>query len=122
MPRPLTDRGKGSYWTVNDNVDPRTGVHRIRKKKPKSGSKRGIQSQDQDGEQPQDQAQAGMDEDVDYHPGAGVDPAAAANAAAAAAVAANVYQDPNFVPPPVMAADGSGPSRQAQAFPPPYGT
>jgi forkhead box protein J2/3 len=37
VPRPLTDRGKGSYWTVNDNVDPRTGVHRIRKKKPKKG-------------------------------------------------------------------------------------
>lgn len=36
--RPLTDRGKGSYWTVNDSVDPRTGVHRIRKKKGK-GSK-----------------------------------------------------------------------------------
>ena len=34
MPRPLTDRGKGSYWTVNDNVDPRTGVHRVRKKRP----------------------------------------------------------------------------------------
>ncbi|PAV20994.1 forkhead box c2 [Pyrrhoderma noxium] len=33
VPRPLTDRGKGSYWTVNDNVDPRTGVHRIRKKR-----------------------------------------------------------------------------------------
>lgn len=33
--RPLTDRGKGSYWTVNDAVDPRTGVHRIRKKKGK---------------------------------------------------------------------------------------
>jgi forkhead box protein J2/3 len=32
----LTDRGKGSYWTVNDNVDPRTGVHRVRKKKPKA--------------------------------------------------------------------------------------
>ncbi|EJD01412.1 uncharacterized protein FOMMEDRAFT_88315 [Fomitiporia mediterranea MF3/22] len=31
--RPLTDRGKGSYWTVNDNIDPRTGVHRIRKKR-----------------------------------------------------------------------------------------
>lgn len=35
VPRPLTDRGKGSYWTVNDSVDPRTGVHRIRKKKGK---------------------------------------------------------------------------------------
>ncbi|KAF8665691.1 hypothetical protein AX16_000144 [Volvariella volvacea WC 439] len=35
VPRPLTDRGKGSYWTVNENVDPRTGVHRVRKKKTK---------------------------------------------------------------------------------------
>lgn len=32
VPRPLTDRGKGSYWTVDDNVDPRTGVHRVRKR------------------------------------------------------------------------------------------
>ncbi|TFY83936.1 hypothetical protein EWM64_g50 [Hericium alpestre] len=39
--RPLTDRGKGSYWTVNDNVDPRTGVHRVRKKKPKGSRGRG---------------------------------------------------------------------------------
>lgn len=38
VPRPLTDRGKGSYWTVNDNVDPRTGVHRIRNK---GGKRRG---------------------------------------------------------------------------------
>ncbi|KAG6838010.1 hypothetical protein H0H93_008404 [Arthromyces matolae] len=44
VPRPLTDRGKGSYWTVNDNVDPRTGVHRIRKKKTKS-SKRGSEEE-----------------------------------------------------------------------------
>lgn len=36
VPRPLTDRGKGSYWTVNDSVDPRTGVHRVRKKKGKT--------------------------------------------------------------------------------------
>jgi forkhead box protein J2/3 len=50
VPRPLTDRGKGSYWTVNDNVDPRTGVHRIRKKKPK-GAKRNSE-----------------EADVDYHP------------------------------------------------------
>ncbi|KAI1783974.1 hypothetical protein LXA43DRAFT_902541 [Ganoderma leucocontextum] len=33
VPRPLTHRGKGSYWTVNDNVNPRTGVRRIRNKK-----------------------------------------------------------------------------------------
>ncbi|KDQ64652.1 hypothetical protein JAAARDRAFT_28293 [Jaapia argillacea MUCL 33604] len=39
VPRPLTDRGKGSYWTVNDNVDPRTGVHRVRKKKPKKSDR-----------------------------------------------------------------------------------
>ncbi|KAG6378497.1 hypothetical protein JVT61DRAFT_12757 [Boletus reticuloceps] len=46
VPRPLTDRGKGSYWTVNDNVDPRTGVHRVRKKKPKGA--KGRQSEEQD--------------------------------------------------------------------------
>jgi hypothetical protein len=46
--RPLTDRGKGSYWTVNDSVDPRTGVHRVRKKKAK-GSK-GNASDDLDGD------------------------------------------------------------------------
>ncbi|KAF8341331.1 uncharacterized protein EI90DRAFT_3033536 [Cantharellus anzutake] len=33
VPRPLTDRGKGAYWTVNDNVDPRSGSHRSRKKR-----------------------------------------------------------------------------------------
>ncbi|KAF9509501.1 hypothetical protein BS47DRAFT_1349173 [Hydnum rufescens UP504] len=33
MPRPLTDRGKGAYWVVNDNIDPRSGVHRERKRK-----------------------------------------------------------------------------------------
>ncbi|KAJ7591320.1 hypothetical protein C8J56DRAFT_559505 [Mycena floridula] len=54
VPRPLTDRGKGSYWTVNDHVDPRTGVHRIRKKKPK-GAKGGRGSEEE--------------QDVDYHPG-----------------------------------------------------
>ncbi|KAK7060241.1 hypothetical protein VNI00_001006 [Paramarasmius palmivorus] len=51
VPRPLTDRGKGSYWTVNDNVDPRTGVHRVRKKKSKGSKARS--------------PEAG---DVDYHP------------------------------------------------------
>ncbi|KAF5387913.1 hypothetical protein D9615_000143 [Tricholomella constricta] len=53
VPRPLTDRGKGSYWTVNENVDPRTGVHRIRKKKSK-GAKR-----------------ASEEADVEYNPGDG---------------------------------------------------
>lgn len=51
VPRPLTDRGKGSYWTVNENVDPRTGVHRIRKKKTKGSKNR-----------------ASEEADADYHP------------------------------------------------------
>lgn len=45
MPRPLTDRGKGAYWTVNDNVDPRAGVQRIRKKKPRGPTVNGKQNQ-----------------------------------------------------------------------------
>ena len=49
VPRPLTDRGKGSYWTVNDNVDPRTGVHRVRKKRVSKNSGRG-NGDDGDGE------------------------------------------------------------------------
>jgi forkhead box protein J2/3 len=53
VPRPLTDRGKGSYWTVNEHVDPRTGVHRIRKKKSKSAK----------------QGRTSEEADVDYHPG-----------------------------------------------------
>ncbi|KAJ3723300.1 hypothetical protein C8R42DRAFT_578636 [Lentinula raphanica] len=48
VPRPLTDRGKGSYWTVNDNVDPRTGVHRIRKKKGPKGKTRSSEEPDVD--------------------------------------------------------------------------
>ncbi|KAF9057416.1 hypothetical protein BJ165DRAFT_1326935, partial [Panaeolus papilionaceus] len=51
VPRPLTDRGKGSYWTVNENVDPRTGVHRIRKKKTKN-----------------QKATTSEEPDADYHP------------------------------------------------------
>ncbi|VDB90136.1 unnamed protein product [Peniophora sp. CBMAI 1063] len=44
VPRPLTDRGKGSYWTVNESVDPRTGVHRVRAPKqptPAEGTENG---------------------------------------------------------------------------------
>ncbi|KAF9055028.1 hypothetical protein BDZ89DRAFT_1152846 [Hymenopellis radicata] len=55
VPRPLTDRGKGSYWVVNENVDPRTGVHRIRKKKSTKGSKNAARN---DSEEPE----------VDYTP------------------------------------------------------
>uniref|UniRef100_D8PKJ7 Fork-head domain-containing protein n=2 Tax=Schizophyllum commune (strain H4-8 / FGSC 9210) TaxID=578458 RepID=D8PKJ7_SCHCM len=60
VPRPLTDRGKGSYWTVNDNVDPRTGVHRVRKKKGGKGKSRG------------DSVEA--DQDYHQHAEAGYDP------------------------------------------------
>lgn len=40
VPRPLTDRGKGSYWTVDDSVDPKQGIHRVRsrRRKTKHGS------------------------------------------------------------------------------------
>lgn len=60
VPRPLTDRGKGSYWTVNDAVDPRTGVHRIRKKKGKTtkGATNGASATGSDD----------PDMDVDYAP------------------------------------------------------
>lgn len=51
VPRPLTDRGNGSYWTVKDNVDPRTGVHHIRKRES-NGAKR----------------RTSEDDDIDYHP------------------------------------------------------
>ncbi|EIW82258.1 hypothetical protein CONPUDRAFT_122988 [Coniophora puteana RWD-64-598 SS2] len=94
VPRPLTDRGKGSYWTVNDNVDPRTGVHRVRKKKPKSGRRKGTS------EEPQD---------VDYHPSEGF--------------AGDPHGHPGFVPPPPMHPDEAGPSRQPPypMYPPPPG-
>lgn len=118
VPRPLTDRGKGSYWTVNDNVDPRTGVHRVRKKKNKGGSKKSSgQQRNSQGESPeQDVPPQGnpLEEDVDYHPGAAQEAAA--------------YTDPGYVPTPIIASDGAGPSRQPTAqpqtaqFQPPYGT
>lgn len=59
--RPLTDRGKGSYWTVNDHVDPRTGVHRVRKKKSKAKGR--VVSEDEP--------------DMDYHPADGYEDATA---------------------------------------------
>lgn len=91
VPRPLTDRGKGSYWTVNDNVDPRTGVHRVRKKKPKGSKARQSSEQQQN--------------DVDYHPDE----------------ATGFPDPHQYVqgPPPQMHPDQAGPSRQAP-YPPPY--
>ncbi|KAG8834216.1 hypothetical protein FRC17_009362 [Serendipita sp. 399] len=34
--QPLTDRGKGSYWTVDDSVDPKQGIQRIRNRRRKT--------------------------------------------------------------------------------------
>jgi forkhead box protein J2/3 len=82
VPRPLTDRGKGSYWIVNDNVDPRTGVHRVRKKKGKSSSQR--RSVDAD---------VG---DVDYHP---PEPAFDASAFEQQRAVVGMPPDPTGAPP-----------------------
>jgi len=73
VPRPLTDRGKGSYWTVNDNVDPRTGVHRVRKKKPKA--RRGQSRPPEDAEEYQQQSvQPQYESPAQYVPGPPLDP------------------------------------------------
>jgi forkhead box protein J2/3 len=103
VPRPLTDRGKGSYWTVNDNVDPRTGVHRVRKKKPKGKGR-----SQSTGDQPSEQQGDSQVEDVDY-------PQAEAEQ----------FQDQAFVPPPIIAAEAGPSARPPVAppgYPPPYGT
>ncbi|KAG2013964.1 hypothetical protein CC2G_010821 [Coprinopsis cinerea AmutBmut pab1-1] len=110
VPRPLTDRGKGSYWTVNENVDPRTGVHRIRKKKNK---KRGSSEPDAEyrpAEQPAQQPPPPPPAPQHFE-----DP----HAAAAAAAAAGAH--PQFVPPPTIATDDANASRQPPApYPPAY--
>ena len=101
VPRPLTDRGKGSYWTVNDNVDPRTGVHRVRKKKNKSSKNRGseeVESQSQTQEYASE-AQASAPQTFD-------DP--------------NTHPHAQFVAPPAMHPDEAGPNRQQVPYPPPY--
>lgn len=101
VPRPLTDRGKGSYWTVNDNVDPRTGVHRVRKKKSKNSKNRGS-------EEVESQSQT-----QEY-------------ASEAQASAPQSFEDPNahphaqFVAPPAMHPDEAGANRQQVPYPPPY--
>lgn len=53
MARPLTDRGKGAYWTVNDTVDPRSGIHRDRKKKRRKSKKRPSETSDDARETPE---------------------------------------------------------------------
>ncbi|KAF7313578.1 Fe-S cluster assembly protein DRE2 [Mycena chlorophos] len=92
--RPLTDRGKGSYWIVNDDVDPRTGVHRIRKRKPKSGKSRAS---------PEEQ-------DVDFEGGNNAEASGSAPGPAAFEEAAYQVQ----VPPPL---DENG---QPLPYPPPF--
>jgi forkhead box protein J2/3 len=73
VPRPLTDRGKGSYWTVNDNVDPRTGVHRVRKKKPKA--RRGQSRPAEEAEEYQQQTvQPQFESPTQYVPAPPMDP------------------------------------------------
>jgi len=90
VPRPLTDRGKGSYWTVNDNVDPRTGVHRVRKKKPKA--RRG-------------QSRPAAVEEAEEYQQQSVQPQ---------------YENPvQYVPAPPMDPNDPGPSRPGP-YPPPY--
>lgn len=92
VPRPLTDRGKGSYWTVNENVDPRTGVHRVRKKKGKKNSR--------GSEEP----------DTDYHP------------PEQAGTPSNNFEDPAAAAAAVFAApalgEEGGSNRAGPAYPP----
>ncbi len=57
--------------------------------------------------QHQEEQQPVIEQDVDYHPGATTE--------------AQTYPDPTFVPPPIIATDGPGPSRQ-QSYPPTYPT
>ncbi|KAJ7862313.1 hypothetical protein B0H13DRAFT_2567488 [Mycena leptocephala] len=83
VPRPLTDRGKGSYWTVNNNVDPRTGVHRTRKKKTKCTKGRsleedGVEYHPPDGRFDESQytlAESGASHQSPPFPGAAYEPA-----------------------------------------------
>jgi forkhead box protein J2/3 len=96
VPRPLTDRGKGSYWTVDDNVDPRTGVHRVRKKKSKKDKSQEI-VQDSDFQDGADYAAAAQQQNFDDPHAQFVQPVPEAEtsrnvvAAAAAAYAAPAY-------------------------------
>ncbi|KAF8592612.1 hypothetical protein K439DRAFT_1625953 [Ramaria rubella] len=69
VPRPLTDRGKGSYWTVNDSVDPRTGVHRVRKKRTKTNtSQQQQQQQHHHSQQEEDQTQSDQQMAMSFDP------------------------------------------------------
>ncbi|KAL5508220.1 hypothetical protein ACEPAH_5839 [Sanghuangporus vaninii] len=91
VPRPLTDRGKGSYWTVNDNIDPRTGVHRIRKRRGKQ-SKRNSHNE--------------VEQDIDYAP----DEVAAPAPTAGFESAAPAYEQPQ----PVAAPPATGTSESSE--------
>lgn len=86
---------------MNDNVDPRTGVHRVRKKKPK-GKGRSQSQSDQQGEPGE-----GQPEDIDYPQGD------------------QQFQEQNFAAPAIVPNE-AGPSGRPPVpppgFPQPYGT
>jgi len=105
VPRPLTDRGKGSYWTVNDNVDPRTGVHRIRKKKNKSAK----------------QGRPSEEPDADYHPDGNFDdPHAQFVPTPMHPDQAGADRPPVPYPPPYPPFDPNFPMMAGMRFPPPF--
>lgn len=72
MPRPLSDRGKGSYWTVNEDVDPRSGVTRDRSKTKDTNSK--TRSGKAKHDSPiSDGGEHVMCDDPNFHPGSSAD-------------------------------------------------
>lgn len=106
VPRPLTDRGKGSYWTVNDSVDPRTGVHRVRKKKGKisKGNTAGTSGTGSDD----------PDVDPDYAPPANGTDGGAGDAGPGSPFDTTAYAVPQEIQ------QNGGTSRVVQAPPPPF--
>ncbi|KAF5393768.1 hypothetical protein D9757_000263 [Collybiopsis confluens] len=102
VPRPLTDRGKGSYWTVNDNVDPRTGVHRIRKKKGPKGKGRSSEE---------------AEDKSDYPPDAFIEPSQQFVSPPMPTDASNPNQTPQYTFPPPPPFDPNFPLMASMRFP-----
>ncbi|KZV64848.1 hypothetical protein PENSPDRAFT_614853 [Peniophora sp. CONT] len=108
VPRPLTDRGKGSYWTVNETVDPRTGVHRVRAPKNAAPTEGGA-------------------ENGEIQPSTSAGPKRRGRKAKSKATSNSpeefnpdrhfVDGAPSFVPPTLGAGMGAGPSSDAGGFP-----